>query len=341
MTTDGLLGERPNDVQSQVPLEQILDLCDGIVGEVGRRGHMFGWLRAADGERFLTVDSYYPAHRLVVLCREPADDDGSYAERVPARGMRLLSLSPAELGPDRESASAALSRRVAQLGPAPPRAHPAPTEPVGSVVARAVASLAAPPVAGPRPVTREPTPRRSGQTQAEAAQRAARFIAAHQTKLPPAVAERERAGARVASARASEVLQRVLGPPEERRASVRAPIRRQALGAGLGAVLVLALVAEVYFGVGVLAIGGGHVLLALGLSLDVGARALGTLAAGRAGDQPSARWCAIGGSPLVARFALLAPSGPANVEPAPLAGVVAVSACALVALWLLGAVLGI
>jgi hypothetical protein len=97
----------------------------------------------------------------------------------------------------------------------------------------------------------------------------------------------------------------------------------------------------VYFGVGKFAVGGGHVLLAFGLALDACARALGTVAASRAGDEPAAWWCALGGSPFVAAFALFAPSGPVKVDPAPLAGYVALAACGSAALWLVGAALGI
>ena len=78
-------GESPSDVSPSLPVSQILDLCDRIVGEIGRRSHMFGWLRAAsDDERWLTVDAYYPSHRLVVTCRDATDADGAlYAERAP------------------------------------------------------------------------------------------------------------------------------------------------------------------------------------------------------------------------------------------------------------------
>src|SRR5262249_48033335 len=116
---------------------------------------------------------------------------------------------------------------------------------------------------------------------------------------------------------------------------------RQVLGASLGIVLVAVLAAEVYFGLGRFAIGGRHVLFALALALDACARALGTVAAGRTGDEPAAWAWALGGRPLVGGVALFAPSGPVTVEPAPLAGWVAVAACGSAALWLVGAALGI
>jgi hypothetical protein len=345
MTTDGLRAGRPTDGRTALALPRVLDLCDRLTGEIGRRAHMFGWLRGPDGERWLTVDAYYPSHRLVVVCRPDSDPDGAlYAQPVAAHGLRLLSVSPAELGDG--AAEALLARRIAELGPAPARPRPTPSPG---------------PILSPSPGASEPPPRRVGQSRAAAAQRAARFVAGRHSEPgrralrldaatrardgsppSPAVLERERAGARVASARADKVLARVLGPPEDRAAERAAgPGERAALGATAGAALIAVVLVELYFGVGVFALGGGHVLLAFGLALDACARALGTVAAGRAGDQPSAWWCAIGGSPFVAGFALFSPTGPVTVEPAPLAGFVALFANGLVALWLLGAIVGI
>jgi hypothetical protein len=364
MTSHGLLGEPQNDTQASLDVPQILDLCDRIVGEIGRRAHMFGWLRASDGERWLSVEAYYPSNRLVVVCREHSGpDDDLYSERVPAHGMRLLATSPAELGADRDRAQAVLKQRIADLGPPPRRPHETPVELTGSVVARAVASLATPAAPRPSPVplgaetgtsAHDQRQRRVGQTQAEAAKRAARFVSTRPSgparraprphaPLSPAAVEREAAGARVASARAAEIVERLLGPKEKRAAAIRQPRSpgRQALGATLGVALVVVLAAEVYLGVGKFALAGGHVLLTFGLALDACARALGTVAAGRLGDQSSAWWCAIGGSPFVVGFALFAPSGPVTVEPAPLAGFVALFANSFVALWLVGAMLGI
>jgi hypothetical protein len=89
-----------------------------------------------------------------------------------------------------------------------------------------------------------------------------------------------------------------------------------------GLALAGALVIEVYFGVARLGLGSGNVLLAMGLSLDACSRALGTVAALRAGQREWAWWCALGGSPLTAGFALMQQTGPVKTEPAPLAGVV-------------------
>ena len=66
----------------------ILALCDRAIGEVGRRKHVFTWLRAPGsmaGE-WLAVDAYYPGHRLVVLVRDQpwraATCTGSWCRRT-------------------------------------------------------------------------------------------------------------------------------------------------------------------------------------------------------------------------------------------------------------------
>jgi hypothetical protein len=352
MTTDGLLGERPNESQLTLARTQILDLCDRIVGEIGRRAHIFGWLRGADDDRWLTVDAYYPGQRLVVVFSDVRDADGALiAERVPARGMRLLQVSPPELGDEPARARELLEDRIAALGPAPPRPRDVQLDPAAGIVSRALESLATPapalPAGGSPPGARPPRPvrpvRRVGATQAEAVSRATRFVANTRRWVPSeAIAEREAAGARVASVRAEAVLDRLLGPPDARaHAHSARSAAQQVLGITLGVVLLAVLLAEVYFGVDRFAITGGHVLLALALALDACARVLGTVAAERASDQPAAWWCAIGGGPFVAGFALLAPGGPVRVEPAPLAGLVALAACGLAALWFVGAALGI
>jgi hypothetical protein len=324
------------------------------VGEIGRRAHIFGWLRGADDDRWLTVDAYYPGQRLVVVCSDVRDaDDALIAERVPAHGMRLLQVSPAELGDEVAGAREALEDRIAALGPAPPRPRDVQLDPAVGIVSRALESLAAPAPAPPaatdgtaRPL-RPPRPvrpvRRVGASQAEAVSRATRFVANTRRWAPSeAIAEREAAGARVASVRAEAVLDRLLGPPDARaHAHSARSAAQQVLGITLGVVLLAVLLGEVYFGVDRFAITGGHVLLAFALALDACARVLGTVAAGRARDQSAAWWCSIGGSPFVAGFALLAPGGPVRVEPAPLAGLVALAACGLAALWFVGAALGI
>lgn len=98
--------------------------------------------------------------------------------------------------------------------------------------------------------------------------------------------------------------------------------------AGLG--LVAVVIAELYVGVAVAGFDAGRPVLAMGLALDACARALGTLAASRA-RAPGWSWaCAIGGSPLVASF-VFGREQRETVEPAPLAGVLALLAMAVVA----------
>lgn len=103
----------------------ILDLCDRVLAEPGRRRHLFAWLRAPDAgpEEWLHVDAYYPAHRLVVLWREQRSAyDHIYAQQVPAHGLRLLELSPEQLGGDPD---ATLRQMIGALGPvsSPPPAE--------------------------------------------------------------------------------------------------------------------------------------------------------------------------------------------------------------------------
>ena len=67
---------------------------------------------------------------------------------------------------------------------------------------------------------------------------------------------------------------------------------------------------EVYVLVVRTALDHDRLLLAFGVALDAGARALGTVAAARAGRLGWAWACAIGGSPVVAAFALFRRDGP-------------------------------
>lgn len=81
----------------------------------------------------------------------------------------------------------------------------------------------------------------------------------------------------------------------------------------------------------------GHVLFGFGLALDACARGLGTIAATREVASDWAWWCALGGSPVVAWFALFQTDGPVRTEPAPLAGLIAVLAMLVLAATLLAA----
>jgi hypothetical protein len=123
MTVDGLVGERPggdtNPPNSN--LEHTLALCDQVLGEVGRRGHLFTWLRAPEQgtDGWLPVDAYYPRGRLVVrYCARPTPHDELYRELVPARGLRLLELTPSDLGSTPAGAKRALAQKLTELPPA-------------------------------------------------------------------------------------------------------------------------------------------------------------------------------------------------------------------------------
>jgi hypothetical protein len=188
----------PTDAVPGSPaLPAILAMCDRVVGEMGRRSHLFSWLRAPGSgpEEWLAVDAYYPAHRLVVVCREdPSASDYLYAELVPAHGLRLLELTPAELGaggdtaelPDLASAEQALRGRIAELD-LPPRRVPGheleQDEPVrDGAMARVAASLAQ----ATLPDVFEPQP---SAARTAATERAARYVAARKAR-PEAAAQR-------------------------------------------------------------------------------------------------------------------------------------------------------
>ncbi len=99
--------------------DAILDLCDVLLEEVGRRRHLFSWLRtpgAATGE-WLPVDGYYPTRRVVVMCGQEGEHDGLIDGEIPAHGLRLLRVVPGALGSDPE---AGLQERIATLE-LPPR----------------------------------------------------------------------------------------------------------------------------------------------------------------------------------------------------------------------------
>jgi hypothetical protein len=114
----------------------ILSMCDRVLCEVGRRSHMFGWLRApgpsagaeappsgaADHRQWLAVDAYYPRSRLVVMCRpSPGRHEALYRELIPAHGLGLLTLDPVALGDDPQAVEAALARRILDLKHVPRR----------------------------------------------------------------------------------------------------------------------------------------------------------------------------------------------------------------------------
>jgi hypothetical protein len=94
----------------------------------------------------------------------------------------------------------------------------------------------------------------------------------------------------------------------------------------LGLTLIVVAFVEVFVGVTETGLDKGHVLIAFALAMDACARALGTIAAARAGEREWAWSCALGGSPFVAAFALFQPEGPVKADPAPLAGLLSLLA---------------
>lgn len=333
MSADGLTGEGTDAGFGRMPLptSAILAICDAVLGEVGRRSHLFGWLRdpAAGRDQWLAVDAYYPGHRLVVHCTAAgAETARLYGELIPAHGLRLLELDPDELADDEDGPQVAIEALIAELGPL--RAPPPPDqgELEESVIARAVASLTQP-LAPLSPAGPVPT----GGQRAAAAERAARVIAARTAAAHPGQPHPPR---------------HPIGPPRSQPRSpgrgigprhpvAPAPLRAPSLIVGLALVCVLFI--EVYVGV-VPLVTGGHMLFAFGLSLDACARALGTIAAARTDRQDLTWLCVLGGSPAVVWFAMFHPSGPVEVEPAPLAGLLGLLACGLLGLAIVVAALG-
>jgi hypothetical protein len=269
MTTDGLA--------QGVLATETLSACDRAVGEVGRRGHLFGWLRDPRGgaESWLPVAAYYPGNRLVVVCAGSEHDD-LYRRLVPAHGLRLLALDPDELPTDVE-----LRLMIAEL---PPVTRPTGALPGSSADRRE------------RPL--------------------ARALAEVTHPVP------------TAHGRARRSL-----PPE--------PTSQQFVATGLlvGIAMIGILCVEIYLAVVLL--GAGHPVLAFGVAIDACARALGTVGSERAGAHSWVWACVLGGSPVVARFALFQESGAVTVEPVPFAGLVAMLAICAVLLGLVMLALGV
>ena len=112
------------------------------------------------------------------------------------------------------------------------------------------------------------------------------------------------------------------------------PAVEQSLGVVVGLALVAVLMVELYLAVVVVGLQAGRPLLGLAIALEAGSRGLGTVAAERAGRRGWACACAVCGAPVVAWFAVAPRAKRAEVEPAPLAGLLALLAgvIALVAL---------
>jgi hypothetical protein len=335
----------------------ILALCDRVLGEIGRRSHLFSWLRApgAGPEDWLAVDGYYPACRLVVVCREEGDPfDDVYAELVPAHGLRLLQLTPSELGadaeatelPDPAAAEPMLRALIAELE-LPPRRAPtyglddeAPAR--DTAISRVAASLAQ--ATFPDVFESQPSAARTAATE-----RGARYVAARSAVAPPrGAAPAHRQVARLAPfvsrrppagprGRTPESQQRLLAAARGRaRRRSGSPPEVAAVGVLVGIALAVVIGVELYAGVGGFALSGGHVLLAFGLAFDACSRVLGTVASRRAGEPGWAWACVLVGCPAVAAFAMFGRDGPVAVDPAPLAGLIAVLAGLLIALAVVG-----
>ena len=262
-----------------LPAPTILSMCDSLLGEAGRRHHMFTWLRApgAGAGEWLAVDAYYPRARLVVICRSgPGPHDSLYRELIPAHGLGLLTLDPAALGSDREAVEASLARKFLDLS---------------GDVAR-------------------------GRSRPSATRAAAR-------NAPARNAPARNAPARNAPA------------PEWTPIKVEhTPVARgfvQALGILAGLAFAALLILELYLGVIKVAFDDHRLLLGLAIVLELLSRALGTVAAERAQRRGWACACAIVGAPVVA-WAMLLRRPRIDVEPAPLAGLLALLAGAVAVL---------
>jgi len=239
MTTGGPFGER------SVTAPQLLDLCDRALGEVSRRHHLFGWLRAPGTDEWLPLDAYYPGNRLVVLCRDgPSAGDELIDQRVPEHGLRLLRLAPGELAGDPAGVQTALSRQLDALGPPPPRPRAVPIDPGPGAVARTVAALAQ---REPAPLPRRPLPRPVTPPR-EAVTRGAEFVAARRVEIDELAhaAALSRHGQPLRRPRREPIRPRTSGAAASRGgAPTRAMRRHPATAALLIAVLVVVVVVVV------------------------------------------------------------------------------------------------
>jgi hypothetical protein len=227
-------------------------MCDDLLGEVGRRHHMFTWLTAPRGgtTEWIPVDAYYPRARLVVMCRtRPEPHDALYRELVPAHGLGLLMLNPAALGNNRETVRETLAASVSEVERMP-RGRSA-----------RLSDRAAP----------EWTP-----------------VKVEHTSVPRGFVH--------------------------------------GLGVLAGLAFAALMIAEIYLGVIVVAFHAHRLVLGLAILIEALSRALGTVAAERAGKRGWAFGCAIIGAPLVAVATLVPRRGRIDAEPAPLAGLFAVLA---------------
>lgn len=256
------------DQRRALPATAILAMCDRLLGEVGRRRHMFAWLRApgSAADDWLPVDAYYPRARLVVMCRSAnGPHDGLYRELIPAHGLGLLTLNPEVLGDDGAAVETALAAKIFDLEHVPSEAR------------------------------------------------------------------------RDSSTPASDAPAPSWTPVKVERTAV-APAMEQGLGVLAGLALAAILIVEVYLGVVQVAFTAGRVMLGFAIALEACSRAIGTVAAARAGKRIWACVCAVGGAPFVIWFAFRRRSARVDVESAALAGLLAGLA---VLLGVLGVLLGL
>jgi len=281
---------RSDRAELGLPAPTILSMCDQLLGEVGRRHHMFTWLRAPTAETgdWLAVDSYYPRARLVVMCRSrPGQYDALYRELVPAHGLGLLTLDPAALGNDREAVRETLAAKFSDLE----------QQPRGAARTARTAGRPAPPSPA-RKTTPEPPRERPAETRRET------------PGENPGATERPRP--------------QWTPVKVERTAVPRGFV--QALGVLAGLAFAALLIAEIYLAVIVVALRAGKLVLGLAILIEALSRVGGTIAAERAGRRGWACACAIVGAPIVAWIALVPRPGRITTEPAPLAGLLAVLA---------------
>lgn len=340
----------PREIQDgPLPATSLVTICDRVLGEVGRRKHLFAWLRSPGSapQDWLAVDAYYPANRLVVICGDrDSEHAAAVAELVRAHGLRLLRITSADLGAAHAEAHAVVRRLIEEAGPIPPRiAAPRDARAPDARAPRdaragdarhdgAVAWMASSftPLSSPRALR----PALRGQSRTAAAERAIRLVAAR--KL----------AARVAGSPASARIRRPIRPPGQRArarptarprvasAQLAAGADAEAVGLVVGLALVAVVVSELYLAVAAVTLAHGSVVLSFGLAIDACSRVLGTVAAGRALRQGWAWVCAFGGSPFVAIFSLSQRDEAVWVEPAPLAGLVALMAMAVIAIAVVG-----
>jgi hypothetical protein len=298
-----LAAPMPSSVAVPPSATALLNRCDALLGEVGRRMHRFAWLRepGAPIEACMVVDAYYPGNRVVVICGEHTEQESRLCgEQVPAHGLRLLTLNPEHFVDETAQITRRLSALIGSLGPARarPRERVLPPAPVRTPSSVRTGSPAPP---------RDPEPTSPLGAARSAAARA------RSAPVPP--------GQAAASGRTSDE-------------------QRERAGIVLGLALVVIVVAELMIFVAILGFGDGNPVLAIGFALDVCARVLGTIAFTRDGDDERAWACLIVGSPAVVNYTLLAEEVVAT-EPAPLGGALGVLACVLVVFGLFGVLIGL